>query len=102
MTLYEIPLGPSQRTMTIALGAKVYGLRFAFADAPDAGWFMDISDVPGNRLIAGLPLVAGLDMLQPYPDLGIAGSLYLVSDTGADPLSYDNLGVSWHLLFVQS
>lgn len=99
--LYEIPTGPSQRIMTVALGTATYTLRLAYADAPDGGWFMDISDAAGNPLVCGVPLVTGIDLLGQYPDLGLNGSLYVISD-GADRQivpGYADLGVTSHLLW---
>lgn len=99
MAFYEIPLGPSQRTMTIALGGVTYGLRFYYADAPEGGWAFDLSDVQGNPLLCGAPLVDGADILGQYGYLGVPGRLWLTNDVGSGPLTYDNLGVTWHLLF---
>lgn len=101
MTLYEIPTGPSQRTMTIVLGAATYGLRLYYADAPDGGWAMDLSDAAGDPLVCGAPLVTGIDLLGQYPDLAIGGSLFVLSDAPnrqAVP-GYADLGVTSHLLW---
>lgn len=101
MTVYEIPTGPSQRTMTVALGAATYDLRLFYADAPDGGWAMDLSDAAGDPLVCGVPLVTGIDLLGQYPDLGVGGALFLLSD-GADPQAvpgYADLGVTSHLLW---
>ena len=100
MALYEIPTGPTQRVMTIALGGTVYTLRFSYADAPDAGWFMDVSDAVGNALVCGLPLVTGADLLQPYPDIGFVGHLFVVTaDGSATSPSFDDLGVTAHVYY---
>lgn len=100
MPVYEIPTGPSPRTMRVALGPKIYGLRFAYADAPEGGWFMDISDANGVPLVCGASLVTGADLLDQYAYLGIPGRLYVVTD--ADPAAVptrENLGVGSHLYF---
>lgn len=99
---YEIPTGPSARTLSTVLAGQTYSLRLAYAEAPEGGWFIDIADDAGKPLIAGLMLTSGPDLLQPYPNLGIKAKLYLVPDAGAGPLSYDNLGLSWHLIFTES
>lgn len=101
MAAFEIPLGPSPRTMSIVLGSSTYNLRFAFANVDQGGWFMDISDGNGVSLLCGVPLVTGADLLAQYPDLGIGGKLWVQSD-GADPgkvPGYADLGVTSHLYF---
>ena len=99
MAVYEIPTGPSQCTMTVALGGTTYGMRLAFADAPEGGWFLDLSDVQGNPLLCGAPLVEGADILGQYAYLGVPGHMWVMREAGSADLSYDNLSVTWHLLY---
>lgn len=100
MPAFEIPTGPSPRTMSINLGTALYGLRFAYADAPEAGWFMDISDSTGASLVCGVPLVTGADLLAQYGYLGIGGKMWVATagDPGAVP-TFANLGLASHLYF---
>ena len=102
MAVYEIPLSPRPQTMAIALGGAVYRLRFFFANVCEAGWALDISDAGGNPLICGIPLVAGDDLLAQYPDVGIAGRLFVRSDDPATPPGFADLGVSFHVYFEPS
>ena len=100
MTRYEIPLGPSQRTMTIALQGGVYQLRFFYADAPEAGWTLDISDSVGNPILCGVAVVPGVDLLSPYAYLGIGGKLFVVTDQAdGSPPSYSSFGVNSHVYY---
>lgn len=47
--------------------------------------------------MAGVPLVAGRDLLAPYEYLGIGGQLWIY---GKDAPDYESLGGSTRLLFV--
>lgn len=100
MPFYEIPLSPRPQRMTIPLGGVTYQLRFGYADEPEGGWFMDIADAGGNPLVLGVPLVTGTDLLQQYRYLGIPGRLWVTTDADPDAVpTFDNLGVTSHLLF---
>lgn len=100
MPVFEIPLSASPQSMTIALGAAVYTLRFFYADTPEGGWAMDISDATGNPILCGVPLVTGADLLAQYAYLGIGGKLWVRTDgnAGAVP-TFANLGTQSHLYF---
>jgi len=98
---YEIPLSPEPQSFAITLGATEYRLGFLYCDAEDGGWIMNIADADGAPLANGLPLVTGHDLVEQYRHLGIAGSLYVVTDVVADAVpTFDSLGETSHLLFV--
>ena len=99
MAVFEIPLGPAQRTLSIAMLGVTYGLRTTYADAPEGGWFLDIADAKGAPILCGLALVPGTNLLTQYAYLGLGVGLWVFGDAGAPPLSYDNLGTSWHLIY---
>ena len=103
MAAFEIPLSPRPQTFVIALGGTSYTLRFHFANTDQGGWLLDIGDAANNPLICGIPLVTGADLLEQYPDVGIAGRLFVLSDgdPGAVP-TFMNLGVSSHVYFDPS
>jgi hypothetical protein len=74
---------------TVFLEGVQFGLIF-YTEKPDDQWFFDITDVNFERVVAGLGLAVGLDLLFPYRSLGAAippGILYCVDLTGngADP-----------------
>ena len=64
---------------------------------------MDIADIQGNRIISGLPLITGCNLLAQLKHLGINADIYIISDSdpAANP-TYDTLGVSCHLCVVES
>jgi hypothetical protein len=98
MAVFEIPLSPQPQTMTIALGAAAYQLRFFFDNAADGGWLMDISDASGAPLVCGIPLVTGSDLLAQYAYLGLGGALFVRTDGNPDAVpTFGNLGVGSHL-----
>ena len=70
-------------------------------DAFEGGWVLDI-DLPENagHVVKSIPLVTGVDLLEPYDYLGIGGGLVVWSDDHDDPPSIDNLGSGVDLLFV--
>jgi len=95
---FEIPLRPEAQIVSVQLGATIYILRLIWVDNPEAGWLLDISNADGEALLTGVPLVAGADLLEQYPDLGFGGKLFCGSDGDLlTPPRYDNLGVTAHL-----
>lgn len=103
MAVFEIPLSPTPQSFSINLAGVVYNLNFAYRDAPEAGWLLDIADANGVSLVAGIPLVTGADLLAQYEYLGIGGVLYVLSDdNAADVPTFTNLGVTSHLYFQET
>lgn len=101
MQVYEIPLSARPETFTIALAGTSYQLTLIYRAADQGGWVLDIADATGNRLVAGIPLVTGCDLLAQYRHLGFTGGLAVQTDhdAGAVP-TFDNLGSTSHLYFV--
>lgn len=98
MATFEIPLQPQAQTLSVQLGDTVYNLRIIWVDNPEAGWLLDISNADGDLLLAGVPLVAGADLLAQYPDLGFGGKLFVGTDGDLlTPPRYDNLGTTAHM-----
>ena len=104
MATYEIPLTAEPQTFDIALAGRDlrFTLRWHETDPESAGdpagaWLLDIADSEGASLVAGVPLVAGRDLLAPYEYLGIGGQLWIY---GEDAPDYESLGGSTRLLFV--
>jgi hypothetical protein len=97
-TLVEIPLTPTSKTFQVTLSGVAYAMAITWRD-PYA-WFLDIATVTGTKMVSGIPLVAGIDLLQPYPQYQFGGQLIVVSDGDptADP-TVDNLGITSHLVF---
>lgn len=97
----EIPLTPKAQTFSVPIGAVTYGMRLIWCDVDEGGWLLDISDDSGDPLAAGIPLVAGCDLLDQLAYLfdfklftGVDGNLLL-------PPIFNNLGTTAHLWVEQ-
>ena len=67
-----------------------------------SGWLINISDTATNTsIISGIPLVTGCDLLEPFPELGFLGSLFVYTDGDAMAIpTIDNLGLDSNLYYV--
>lgn len=103
MATYEVPLSPDPQSFSITLGATEYRLSLLYLDTNQGGWLLNIGDTNGSRLVDGIPLVTGHDLLEQHRHLGIAGTLTVATDADADAIpTFDNLGVGSHLYFTAS
>jgi hypothetical protein len=102
MQTYEIPLSSEPQYFNIALAGVQYQFTLQWRNAPVAGgWFLDIADSQGNKILSGIPLVTGGNLLEQYAYSGIGGELWVQSDLDAAAVpTYDNLGTTSHLYFV--
>lgn len=99
MAFYRIPMlaGAPQKITTRFAGVD-YQLTFLYRNLPEAGWVMDIRDIPGNDVLLGCPLVTGLNLLAQYEYLGLGVELYVW--TSGDSLkvpAFRDLGVDTFL-----
>lgn len=100
MSTYEIPLVSMPQTFSISLGGVTYNLTLRWIDAGQF-WVLDIDDQNNLPILNGVPLITGVDLLEPYEYLNFGGQLFVTSDfdTNAPPTS-SNLGSQSHLYFV--
>lgn len=98
----EIPLTPSRAAIfTITLAGALYNMRLTYDIAQDSCWILDIGDANQVPLVAGIPLVTGVDLLAQYAYLGFGGALVVTTDRGAGEVpTFDGLGVTSHLYFI--
>ncbi len=100
MPSYEIPLSAEAQTFTISLGGADYNLSLLWNMVSNS-WTLDILDAQNIPLVRGIPLVANVDLLAPYPYLNFGGQLIAQTDGSPNiPPTYDNLGANSHLYFV--
>lgn len=95
----EIPLSPSSKTFEVVLANVTYAMAVTWRDP--YGWFLDIALPDGTKLLSGLPLIAAVDLLQPFPQYQFGGELFVFTD--GDPTAnptVDNLGIASHLYFA--
>ena len=100
MSVVEIPLSSQAQVFTITLAGVVYNFRVTFNAADEGGWTLDIGDQAGVMILAGLPLVTGVDILAQHAHLGFGGALFVSTDRGAgEAPTYEGLGLTSHLYF---
>jgi hypothetical protein len=101
-----IPLYSAARwEMRVDLSGKRYGIYIAYNTRQDA-WFMAVSDVNGDLLLAGIRLVPGVFFLEKYrasvPGLP-PGELWLVDAEGKIPsaeVTRENLSTRFALTYT--
>lgn len=102
MATFRIPLVNGSQRFTIALGGITFQLSLSWCTA-GAVWLVSIADYLGNPLVSSLPLVLGVDLLAPYPELAFPGKLVAYNGPETtNAASYEDLGVSGELYFVTS
>lgn len=101
-TYTEIPLSPSQAALFgVPLAGVTYQMRLTYDIAQDGCWILDIGGADGSLLVAGIPLVSGVDLLAQYAYMDFGGALICTTDRGAGEVpTFDGLGVTSHLYFV--
>ncbi len=100
-TFYEVPLTGAAQKFQITLANVKYQMQLQYRNAVNGGWFLDIFDILGNSIAAGIPLVTGADLLAQLRHLGIGGGLMCSTDGNPDAVpTYANLGSTSHLYFV--
>ena len=100
MAVYEIPLTPNPQRFRISLGGVVYQMLLTYKNVVGGGWVIDIADSAGNPMVAGIPLVTGVDLLSPHRHLGFTGGLTVLPKADKLPPTFENLGVETFLLWT--
>lgn len=99
-TPYEIPLSASPQTFSISLNKVDYNITLEWCD-PSNAWKIDIADVNNVKILSGIPLVTGVDLLEPYAYLNFGGQLIVQTDHDTDAVpTFENLGANGHLYWV--
>lgn len=102
LTLFQIPLQNIPQRFEIALGTVTYTVENRWNSI--AGyWELDWYDATGLPLVMGMALLGGVDLLDPYPQLGGNTAALVVltagADNGATP-TLDGLGVDSQLYYL--
>lgn len=95
MALYEIPLIKTNQQFNIRLGSVIYKLRLIYRSDT---WFLDISDSAGQLMLAALPMVQGVNLLEQHQHL-IKGGLYVLNSNADESQSFNDLGVKIQLFW---
>jgi len=98
--VFEIPTINQNQTLTVSLAGVYYQLILLW-NAVSNTWTLDIADNSAAPILSGVPLVAGVDLLQDFGYLNFGGKLFADTDNEtATPPTYSNLGTTGHLYFV--
>lgn len=100
MAEFLIPLTSIPQEFSISLDAREITIYQRWNEF--SGWVIDMRDTATNTsIIAGLPLVTGADLLEPFPELGFIGSLLIYTDGDSMAIpTIDNLGADSNLYYV--
>lgn len=99
-TPYEIPLSNTPQRRTVSLSGTVYQIVVQW-NPVTAAWVIDLSSASGDAILAGLPLMTGVNLLSPFAYLALGGALYVQVDSGGDAIpTYDTLGRTAHVYWV--
>lgn len=98
--IYEIPLTAEPQRFDVILNGVEYYFVLTWCK-PQQYWLIEIQDRLGKRLVGGIPLITGADLLAQYQYLGIGGALIVQTDTDALAVpTYTNLGQTARLYFL--
>lgn len=105
MAIREIPIRsdiPSYQ-FQITLEGVVYTMRFYFNTRLDR-WIMDVSNVDGELIVAGIPLLVNLPLLDRFRDERLPpGRFILIDETGENRNpSRDSMGDDYKLLYQEA
>ncbi|MBK0062142.1 MULTISPECIES: phage baseplate plug protein [Acinetobacter] len=88
MATYEIPLSTGNQKFNVQLNKISYKLQFIYRlDA----WFIDVMDGSENKIISGLALNSGIDLLEQHQHL-IKGSLFVTNSNKDESQGFYDLG----------
>lgn len=96
MAAFEIPLREGAQQLSVALSRQTYNMSLIWRDPH--GWFIDIADSDGAKLITGLPLTNGVNLLAQYQHI-IKGAL-VVTTIDNEPPRYIGLGSLTKLYWI--
>jgi hypothetical protein len=97
----RIPVTARPQTFTIALSGSEYTIRLYWLN-PAQCWVFDFMDQSAAPILAGVPLVTGVDLLEQHRYLGFNGGLFVISDSlPPDTIpDFTHLGVTGHVYYL--
>lgn len=97
--MIEVNLTSKNQEFDIQLNKVNYRFKVTYMEF--CGWVLDIKTSQGEVMLAGVPLVSGIDILQQYQYMGFNGSLFFVCEDMEDELSPNELGRKNKLYFEE-
>lgn len=100
MSVFRFPNTPATpERFSVFLSSVQYICTFKW-NAVAAAWVLDMADSNGSPVLSGIPLVTGVDLLEPYAYLGIGGQLIVQTDNNPDAVpTFANLGDTGNLYY---
>ena len=96
----QIPLENTPQRFEIELDGAPYMLECTYNPEMPA-WCISFWTVEGEPLLMNMPLVAGVDLLQQFPHLGINGQFFVYTDGDEwTPPTFENLGAESNLYYL--
>lgn len=97
----ELLLSPKNQRLTLTYGGTRYVLTFRWLNVELGGWVLDIATEDRRPIISGIPLVTGVDLLDPFRHRELGFSLIIASDVDVDIVpSFRTLGRSSRIYLV--
>ena len=96
----EVPLRAEQQRLAVTLDQTDYFFVVTWCQ-PQQYWVLDLQDSTGARVVGGIPLIYGADLLAQYKYLGLKRALVVQCDN--DPVAnpaYADLGTTAHLYYI--
>lgn len=98
--IFEIPLASTCETFLTSLNGRQYRLRVTWC-APGQMWVLDVENSDGTKIVEGMAMVTGADLLEQYAYLDITGQLIVQSDDEPFRMpTFTDLGSNSHLYYV--
>jgi hypothetical protein len=102
MSVYIIPLTPAPQNFGIVLAGVTYNLTVKWNTVAQC-WVMDIADQNSVKILSGVPIITGADLLEQYAYFNFGGKLIAQTDGDLQAVpTFENLGVQGKLYFVTS
>lgn len=98
MSLNLIPLLNRPQKFSIQIKGITYQFELVWSNAELGGWTLTISKPDDTVLIAGIPLVTGIDLLAQYQHI-LNFSLYAATQDGSNP-PFAGLGTFTQLFYA--
>lgn len=98
--IIEIPVTSKNQEMDVALGDKTYHLKLTHNEF--GGWMLDIYTTSKELIIGGVPILAGVNILEQYRYLGFNGSLNLICENDEMETNFHELGKGNKLYYMET
>jgi hypothetical protein len=91
--VFLIPFVPAQpQVVQVSLNGVTYTMKIRWCSPADC-WMLDLSDIYGNPILQGLPMITGADLLAQYEYLGLGFALVVQTSNDANAVpTFANMG----------